>query len=112
MRSRLRVTLCSRLSRNCWTLLSSPLVALLEALRLELALLLPPRFFELAFEDDLLPAFFVFEAAFLPLLFALAFAFEPDFAELRLELDDFVLEPAFALLLLLLDFPAAFFSAI
>ena len=57
--------------------------------------MLPP-FFEPAFEDDLLlvllAAFFVFDAAFLPLLFALAFAFDPDFVALRLELDDFDFE--------------------
>src|SRR3954447_6038571 len=120
MRSRLSVTLCSRLSRNCWTLLSSPLVALLEALRLELDLLLPPLFFEPAFEvvfllvllPAFLAAFFDFDAAFLPLPLALAFAFDPDFAALDFELDDFDFEPALDLLLPLVALPAAFLSAI
>src|SRR6478672_2562064 len=75
MRSRLRVTLCSRLSRNWATLLSRPLVAC-EAFALTLAfafeLFLVVRlalFFERDFAFDLLAAF---GAAFL----ALAFAFD------------------------------------
>jgi hypothetical protein len=100
--------------------LSSPLVALLEALRLELDLRLPALFlerdFEVALGPDLLvallAALFVFDAAFLPLLLALAFAFDLDFAALRLGLDDFDFEPALAFDLPLVDLPAAFLSAI
>jgi hypothetical protein len=96
--------------------LSRPVVALLEALRLELDLLLLPPFLAPAFADDFLvalrAAFLVFDAAFLPLLLALAFAFEPDFAALDFALDDFDFDPALDLLLLLLELPVAFFSAI
>jgi hypothetical protein len=89
--------------------LSSPLVALLEALRLELDFLLLPPFFEPAFEVVLRAAFFaallVFEAAFLPLLLAF------DFVDL-VAFDDFDLAPALAFDLLLFDLPADFFYAI
>ncbi|HWC47618.1 MAG TPA: hypothetical protein VG448_01910 [Solirubrobacterales bacterium] len=77
----------------------------------ELDLRFAPPFFAPAFEVDflvaflvLVAAFLVFDAAFLPLLFALAFAFDPDFAAF----DDFDFEPA----LLLLELLAVFLSAI
>src|SRR5436190_14209270 len=79
MRSRLRVTLCSRLSRNWATLLSRPLVAFEAfALTLPFEVFLVARlapFFALDFTRDL-PA--AFDAAFLALGFALAFAFDFD----------------------------------
>ncbi|HET9152663.1 MAG TPA: hypothetical protein VFN85_00945 [Solirubrobacterales bacterium] len=80
----------------------------LEALPFELGLPFVPPFFAPAFEAVLLEAFLVFDAAFLPLLFAFAFAFDADFAAF----DDFDFEPAFDLPLLPLDLPAAFLSAI
>jgi hypothetical protein len=101
------VTLCSRLSRNCATLLSSPLVALLEALAFELEALLPSFF-----EDDLEDDFELdFEVAFLALV-ALAFVFDfVDFAALA-AFDVFDFAAAFGFALLPLDLPLAFFSAI
>jgi hypothetical protein len=105
MRSRLSVTLCSRLSRNWATLLSSPLVALLEALPFELDLRLLPPFFEPAFEVAFFEALVVFDAAFLPPL--LAFAFVDFFA-----FDAFGFDPVLLFALVALDLPAAFLSAI
>ncbi|MFL5898924.1 MAG: hypothetical protein ACJ76D_10780 [Solirubrobacterales bacterium] len=88
--------------------MSSPLVGLLEALPLELFFaLFFARDLEL-FEAVLLAALPAFEAVFLLLLFALAFAFDPDFAFFG----DFDFEPAFDLDLALFDLPAAFLSAI
>jgi hypothetical protein len=90
---------------------------LLEALRLELDLLLPDFLdedledaFERDFEAALLPVLLlarvlVFDAAFLLLLLAF------DFVDLA-AFDDFDFAPAFALLVVLADLPAAFFSAI
>jgi len=100
--------------------LSRPLVALLEALRLERALL-PPDLFDDGFDEDLedvferafaadlrlalLAVFEAFDAAFLVLLLAF------DFVAL-VAFDDFDFAPAFEPDLVLLDLPAAFFSAI
>ncbi|HEX5594132.1 MAG TPA: hypothetical protein VFX35_12390 [Solirubrobacterales bacterium] len=85
---------------------------MLEAFRFALDLLLAPPFFEPAFEDDflvtLVAAFRGFDAAFLPLLLALAFAFDPDFAAF----DDFDFDPGFDLLVARVDLPVAFLSAI
>jgi hypothetical protein len=120
MRSRLSVTLCSRLSRNCATLLSRPLVALLEAFfaadALRFGALLEVPFFALFFERDFeagvlfLVAFF--DAAFLAFV-ALPLAF--DFVELAALADFVVFDFAAAFLALVLlpgALPVAFFSAI